>query len=193
MMQLFVSDTGAREFSGFSIAEDVVPTENNKADAGKNVSSVNKKSDKPGLSKGSWKGLGKNKKGKAPLMGERFPKLKRANCPKVKWNTEICIILWKIFFYSYVQNKAGSSTPHNEQPDIDIQNMVDNEDSTLDLEDFNIYQAEAMDENNNAAVNSNEADEDEFIFEVPTFFEDDVKFDGETMSNIGDMINTIVR
>ncbi|CAC5357569.1 unnamed protein product [Mytilus coruscus] len=157
-------NTEAREFSAFSLVEDVANTENNKADAAKNVTSVNKKSDKPGLSKGPGKGPGKNKKGKAPMKrknvdGGEVSQAKKSKLTKSDVEYRNLYNLMEDFFYSYVQNKAGSSTPHNEQTDIDIQNMVDNEDPALDLEDVNIFQAEALDENNNAAVNSNDTDE----------------------------------
>lgn len=73
--------------------------------------------------------------------------------------------------------------------------LIDNvqlpQNQSLDLNDFDIFDADRGDENNNIALN--EGLEEGFKFELPKIFEEDVKFGVETLSNIAEMVNTIVR
>ena len=94
VMELFVSDSKAKEFSVFSLID-----ENNNTDPAK-ISNVNKKSDRTNTSEGP----GKNKKGNAPM--KRKNKLpndisKKKKHREMKWidkmNSETYIICWKGF------------------------------------------------------------------------------------------------
>jgi len=100
VMELFVSDSEAKEFSGFSHID-----ENNNADPAK-ILNVNKKSDRTNTFEGPCKGPGKKKKGKAPTKHKNKPPndediSKKKSIGKMIWidkmNSETYIICWKGF------------------------------------------------------------------------------------------------
>lgn len=234
IMQLFVSDDEANEFSGFSAVESVkdnvpklpekankkefsevnTPAKTTKADSAK--AKVSKKSNAPdtGSSKGPGKGPGKNRKGKAPIKrtvvieddtepGPSSGK-KAKKSPDRPANYEMLQSLLEKFMETYKDNRKNElSSNAPQEPEAEMQTAEKQNDS-IDPSLFDIFgqinvenQANAnqqpADNADEAAENPQIEDEEEFKFELPKIFDDDVVFGENAQANIAEMVNAITR